>query len=274
MVLTRENLNNILRNISNVLKKFPVRHRIKANYVENIYSPELTSPEVTADELFNNLFLPIIKHLLKSKKLLEVNILTILERFFSSVLFGVNNAASKDKVSSNCASKFCAGGNNVVDVDADGVVCFCGRWDDVHNLCKLGSIYDPDPWGLFSYYKSFTLQNTKAAYMRRIGCDDCPAKNICDYGCLAFAYAKYKEIRIRKELVCAYYLKIIEYLKANCSVLLEAYALSQDWNISKDKKGFLLEVSEGKLNRVTVETVTGWSILNTKEQNLLQVILC
>ena len=276
MVLTKENIRRAKHNIDNILKNFPAQKTIKANYVENIYTPEPAYPEVTAEELFKNLFLPLLKDFLKKGRLAEANLWSILTRFFQTALFGASNDPDKDQVLGHCNVKFCAGGNKIAETDAEGTVCFCGRWDDTHEICRLGSVRDADLWGLNSYYKSFVLQKTKAAYVRRLHCDACPAGTICDYGCLAFAYAKYRRLRIREDLVCAYYLKIAAYLQKNAAVLLQVYARSQNWTLQKEKEFFLLQLPPGypEFNSDTIAAFPGWSVPDTAEQNLLKVKLC
>jgi radical SAM protein with 4Fe4S-binding SPASM domain len=276
IIINKLNIRSILTNIQRMLKIFGLQD-IKANYVENIYTSDPAYPEVSADELITQLFLPVINQLKKKQVIVETNIAGMLDRFFQTSLFGVNNDPDKDNVSGNCYMKFCAGGNNIVEVDADGAVCSCGRWDAVHEVCQLGFINTADPWGLRSYGKAACLQIQKARQLRKKHCDICPAQNICSYGCLAFAYAKYKDFRIREELVCAYHLKAKKYLQENSSLILKAYAGARQWPVRKiHKKIFTVELPAGfpPLNEAQISQMPGWSVVNVDGQNLLQVILC
>jgi radical SAM protein with 4Fe4S-binding SPASM domain len=275
MVLSRDNIQEALPNMLRMLKNFSLPS-VKANYVENIYEAGLSYPEITAEELFHQVFMPVIKYFSKKRRIPENNITRVLEHFFADALFGCNNDADKDRVTTNCYVKFCAGGNNVVEVDAEGSILYCGRWDDTHDICCLGSLQDVDPWGLKSYAKVLSVHKNKAADMRAKHCDRCLAAVICDYGCAAFAYAKYRKIRIREDLVCAYYLQVAQYLRENNAKLLEAYARTKKWIVYKDKKVLTLEMPAGypRLNPNAVRAMPKWSIVETEKQNFLRVSLC
>jgi radical SAM protein with 4Fe4S-binding SPASM domain len=260
LVVNKINIKNIFTDLTRLVKYFSIP-AIKANYVENIYSPDFVYPECTAEELLRELFIPALKNFLKTGRLVERNVSAILDSFFNKLLFETENTPLGDCITDNCLAKFCTGGNGLAEVDANGLVCSCGRWDDAHELCQLGSIYDKDLWGINSYHKTLSLQVQKARAIRQRRCDNCPAGDICHYGCLAFSYAKYRDIRIREDAVCAYFCQIKKYLQKNAANILEIYALRvRKWRVRWQGQDFLqvfLPEHAPKLNSARIAEI-GW----------------
>lgn len=239
MVLTRNNIANYAKNLREFKSFFG--KGFKANFVEDINNPEHSPLEVTPEELYSRVFLPTVQQLLQEKTLDEHNINQLLRRFFTNWFFYKKPA--KEIAYTNCLTRFCGGGNNIVEIEPDGTVLFCGRWAGSNPLNTLGNINNPaDFFGLFSFQQVLKLQIQKINDIRLKSCDSCKAKDICTYGCLAFAYEKYQgKIKIRKDLICNYYQKIITYLQKNKYALLWAYAQAQKWLIIPEKNYYLIE---------------------------------
>ncbi|GBR73263.1 putative anaerobic sulfatase maturase [Candidatus Termititenax aidoneus] len=273
LVVNKANIKKTWTNIIKLIRNFAIPG-IKANYVENIYSPDFVYPECRAEELFKELFLPTIKHLQKKQQLVERNAEGVLSNFFNALIFQNENSPERDCHKDNCQIKFCTGGNKLAEVDAEGVVLSCGRWDDVHELCRIGSVEALDFWGISSYSKVLALQCRKAAAVRQKHCDSCPAGEICSYGCLAFSYAKYGDIRIRADSVCAYYKQVWQYLLANASVVLKSYAAVRNWEIAERRsRNFQVFFPKNapRLNEESINKVSGWSIGQAGAKTCLQV---
>jgi radical SAM protein with 4Fe4S-binding SPASM domain len=274
MVVNKDNINGLLVNIRRLCRRLNIGY-VRANYVENVYAPDNTAPEVTAAELLQHLFVPMARLFLRKGKTIERNSADIITNFIKCILFGrYNGSAWQDAAGAHCNAKFCAGGNKLAEVDAEGHICFCGRWDDVHEICTLGSLTDTDLWGLSSYYKAWTIQRQKSVDIRAKHCDKCRAASICDYGCVAFAYSKHGRIHIREELVCAYFQQVYDYLLAHCTPLLLRFARREQWPIAyhgKNSVWITLPDSYPQLNPQTVSTVPCWSIVPSGKSTVLKV---
>ena len=277
MVINSVNIKKTKKNIDKITREFSTK-TIKANYAENLSVQAHAAPEVSAQELFENLFLPLITQFQKKYVLAEQNVMDIIESFFSALLFGSPRNFDQEDLSVHCSSKFCAGGTGLVEVDADGTICFCGRWDDVHNSCQLGMVDSIDLWGMSSYRKTFQLHLQKARDIRQKHCDKCSARTICSYGCVAFSYAKYKKVYIREDLVCQYFLKVVEYLQEHAVTILLAFARWKSWEIrKKTKKIYIIRPNQeqSKFNIQNILSIQGLGITKTdKNTDALQVTLC
>jgi radical SAM protein with 4Fe4S-binding SPASM domain len=274
MVVNKDNIKGLLGNMQRVCRKFAIKD-VRANYVENVYAPDNSVPEVTAAELLHNLFIPVARLFLRKGQIIESNFEEILRHFFYGILFGnMRGDIRQDAATAHCYTKFCAGGNKIAEVDAEGHVCFCGRWDDVHDICTLGSLEDIDLWGLSSYHKVWAIQRQKSADIRVKHCDSCRAASICDYGCMAFAYSKHGHIHIREELVCAYFQQAYDYLLEHDTRLLIKFAWRERWQISyHGQKSVWITLPDKcpRLNPQTVSAIPGWSIVPSDKSAVLEV---
>jgi radical SAM protein with 4Fe4S-binding SPASM domain len=238
MVISQENIKKYAKNIRLFRRTFGQK-MVKANYVENIKQPGFCFPEVSGDELYEHVFKPTIEQSFKNNELLEGNIYFLLNRFFYALL----HRPIHDQ--DNCNVKFCKGGSDIVEVDFEGNVCFCGRWSSVNKDNVLGNAFRlrSDIFGLPSLSDVIQLQKKKIAELRRLGCEECPAKHICDFGCIAFSHAKFGgQIRIREEIVCRYYKQVYAYLSKNVGIVLYILFRKKQFAMSQTKKAVAFDI--------------------------------
>lgn len=243
-IVSRQNVKSFKKNLANLLKITGLK-QLKANYVENTYSPDFSYPEVSAKEFYDNVFLPVMQKFFKGSGIQEENIRNIVDKFINNLFFH-RQKNQKNACYQNCLVKFCAGGNNVVEVDPEGNVCFCGRWSDANEVNTLGNYLKPkDFFGLNSLNKVLQVHLLKIKDIKAKGCDFCYAQDICSYGCVAFAHDKYNgQIKIREDLVCTYSKKVKEYLIKNKYHLIYNYAKFYGWEIKQDENYFYYKLAK------------------------------
>jgi uncharacterized protein len=266
MVLTKTNIKNFFSNAQAIVHHARVPS-IKANYVENTSSPKHGGPEVTAAELFTYVFLPTMRYFFDYNHCLEENIQSLLRVYVDDLVFNTDHG-QKQHCLGNCAVKFCGGGNNVIEIDPDGTVCFCGRWADVNALNQIGTISDTDLFGFDSYWRTLQVQAKKVEALREKRCDSCYARAICSYGCAAFAYDKYGKVTIRQDLVCQYSKKIKKYFDQHRYEVLIHYVKSNVWEICEEDKFYFLNIplqqEYVQLNTALKDRSLAWVVYNGK----------
>lgn len=242
MVLSQNNINNYTQ-ITKSFRKFFKQTIFKANFVENINKPEFCFPEISAEQLYNHVFLPTMKVFFKKNLFTEENIKFSLNKFVLNFLYD-KPEDQRIPALTNCLEKFCGGGNNIVEVEPDGNVCFCGRWSKRNNLNTIGHIDNPsDLFGLVSLNKALKIHLLKIADMKEKKCDTCYANDICTFGCMAFSYEKYQgKLKIREDIICDYYKKVkLFFLKYRYNILY-TFARANNYEIIKKKRSYLLNI--------------------------------
>lgn len=238
IVVTQQNIRRLMAILHRVHWFFN-KCVVKANFAENIYSPLSVFPEVSPKALLRFFYWPVLKDFLRGKNIIEENVAIIIKSFIYEQVGILSESGG------HCCIKFCGGGNLLVEVDAEGVVCFCGRWDKNHDICIVGSLLaQQDLFGLNSLNKAKHLQQEKIKDMRRKGCDTCYARNICQYGCIAFAYAKYGRICIRDDLFCQFAKQLYHLLNKYKHWLIVRYAQEHDTvAITETKSEYIITFS-------------------------------
>jgi radical SAM protein with 4Fe4S-binding SPASM domain len=243
MIITKNNIKSYYENILKMVDRFP-DNMIKVNYAENTYTDKPADPEVSAEELYKYVFMPTLKYFFSKNIFIEENFRYTIDRFVKNIVF--KEIEDRNYLCyANCLAKFCSGGNSVVEVDADGCVCFCGRWSDVNEVNVLGNYLDKnsDFFGLWSLNKILKLHVEKIADIRNKNCDSCDASDICTFGCIAFSYDKYHgKIKIREDLVCDYVKKIKTLLNKNKYQVIYHYVLSNGWEYKIINKEYYLNI--------------------------------
>lgn len=266
LVLTKTNIKNFFKNAQLIIQHAQT-HNIKANYAENTQINKPAYPEVSAKEMYTYVFLPIMQHFFTHNHCLEENIGHYLNTYINSLIFSPAST-NKQPCRNNCMSRFCGGGNNVIEVDPDGNICFCGRWSDANSINTLGNIQDYDPFGLISYYQGLRLHIEKTRSLKKNHCQHCRAQHICSYSCLAFAYDKYGDFRIRKDLVCTYMKMILKYFEKHKYELLLHYVKGNPWEIRETPQSYLLNIpllnAELKLREKIPDRFLQWTTVNNK----------
>ena len=265
MVLTKNNIKKFYPNACTIIKHAQV-NRIKANYAENTQNPKRDKTEVSAHDLFKYVFSPVMQHFFKTQHCIEENVLHFIRSYIETLVF--IPISHKKSCHSNCLAKFCGGGNNVIEIDADGFACFCGRWADVQPINTLGTITDPDLFGLSSYLQGLKIHILKAKEIRHKKCDTCFAQHLCTYSCAAFAYDKYGKIHIREDLVCTYVKQIMKFFNKHHYELLIHYVKSNPWEIREDKQAYYLnlplENTDQEINKNITDRFISWGLLQDK----------
>jgi radical SAM protein with 4Fe4S-binding SPASM domain len=221
---------------------------LKANYVENVNNPGLCFPELSGKELYQYMFLPIMKDFLGSNSQGEDNISHMLLLFFADCVKNGSTPPFHNK--SNCHTRWCKGGIGVIESDPDGAACFCGRWSEVNKDNTLGDFNQlrSDIFGIGSFSRIIALHRQKIQSIRALGCDTCRAKIICDYGCIAFSYTKFnKQPKIRKEIVCDYYTRVYDFFLDHFEPLLIKYLKQMNIPYTIKNKIYYFNVPKNKL---------------------------
>lgn len=213
---------------------------IRANYVEDLSTPNRSNYELTGEQLYDSVYKPLLEKAIKTvTPPMEFNLRTIINKFTESFLTESSPAQSN----SNCYTKFCRGGNTIVEVEPTGEINSCGRWDTIRDISTVGHIEKLDPWGILSLRTALNLQLLKIQDMRYKKCDTCSASAICDYGCIAFSYIKYNgKVQIRKEISCELFSKLQNLLFANRYRLLIISAQIKHLNIEKTKQYYAISL--------------------------------
>lgn len=218
MVVNPMNINYVSRNIEyieNVLKV----SGYKVNYAEDVLS--LGNCEVTGYDFFEKVQKIILQDCIyKNIKLSETNLFRIIEKYFKNRFFG---ESVPDISSGNCEIKICGGGINIIEINPDGTISFCGRYSEDYPDVSLGSIFDKDFLSLRSIGLYFNAVKAKHRIIRETGCDLCSADNICDHGCIAFHRSKLGEWGIRKDLVCEIFKPLKSYISKNEKDIFKIY---------------------------------------------------
>lgn len=248
-VVNPKNIYNVKKN----LKFFRKNHiSTKFNYAEDVFS--LGDCEVDGKDFFEYVTKPFIKDYIKNfnkdrHDFIDDNTESIIDGYFRKKLLGEPNNRKNRNYKAICNAKFCGGGCYVLEVSPDGTINSCGRYDRDEDYCRVGSIYDKDVLGLETRLKYYDLLYIKHKAILDKKCDLCPAAGICDYGCMAFHYVKYRKFGIREDLVCNYFKPLYDYISQNEKKILKSYIERRLHNgvlyISTDK-----EVTQNTIDRI------------------------
>ncbi|MEM9888296.1 MAG: radical SAM protein [Bacteroidota bacterium] len=132
----------------------------------------------------------VIKYMISNDgDFLEENLSQEIIRFIE------NYKGGKDRKSSLCGDKRCGAGSKVVGVTPQGNILPCGRfaWDD--DKYFLGNLSDIDEEKENKFLKKLdTFHEANPENWKY--CNDCEAKDICDFGCQGFIVRSIKKINI------------------------------------------------------------------------------
>lgn len=228
-------------------KLLPQAKSIRANYIENLSTSKFAENEIRGSELYSFIYKPVLEESLKKlDPPSELNLGIIINKFAESFLEKDTSKESK----LNCYTKFCGGGNSIVEVEPTGEINFCGRWDTLRKISTMGHIDAPDPWGIFSLQTALNLQILKIKDIKKKKCDRCPAAVICDYGCIAFSYIKYAgKVQMRKEISCELFIELQKLLFKNRYQALILYAKQKKLLIQETKTLYIISLPRNLLIR-------------------------
>jgi len=198
IVVNQANIKNIEESIDYVLNKYNISG-IKVNYAEDVNN--VGNSEVSGEDFVNKAWIPILNNFINGKyqTIVEDNIETIVKRHFAKIISG-NLIIEEHK--SNCGLKLCGGGMHIIEINPNGDVHFCGRYSQDFEETFVQNVKDDEFLELKQIKRFFSTIKIKDKLVHDLGCDLCPADNICDHGCIAFHYSKYGEFGIRDNLVC------------------------------------------------------------------------
>ena len=235
IVITKENYKSIFTTLHYLKKEFNIED-VKLNYAEDIDPNSDNQFELNGKEFFNNVWKKVIDDFIKNKtkRIHEPSVERIVRKFVYNQLTG-----EQDKETGNCGIKFCGGGMRVIEVEPSGDVFYCGRFSESYQDAKVGSVDESEFLDIQSYKRYIDFIKSKDDVIRKTGCDACPAKNICDYGCMAFHYSKKGEWGIRKDLVCDLYIPMHNYLYKHRNKIMKKI-------IKLERKGDFLDLNLGK----------------------------
>lgn len=227
-VITKANIKSF-RAIQKYMAKTLGQSQTKANIVEDVITEGKSPIEVTGLEFFEYIYKPAIETFLKKKSLetIDSNVDRLLEQFFKYSFLG--EVPYSEKV--NCGAKYCGAGLNVIEVDPNGKIYACGRYSEEGESSYVGSIFEEDFFNLKQITKHMELTRQKQLFIRdHKMCDTCFASPICDRGCMAFHYSKFGTWGIRRDLVCARFQPLMEYMLLHQKEIIKAYILAKGGN--------------------------------------------
>jgi len=228
MVINKNNINKIKKTIKYLYKKFKVTD-YKMNYVIDIFGNQ--SIEVTGKEYFNKVTKYFIDNI--DKKFNDSNVNHLIEKYFTEVLFKDSDFFNRE----NCSTMFCGAGLNIIEIEPNGNILFCGRYSKETEDNTLCHIKDSQFLDLNYQSKIINYAYKKHEIIKKVKCDICIAKNICDFGCMAFHYSRYGEYGIQTYLVCDLFKITYKYLQDNEYKILEKLFLKNNKRLKIKSQG-------------------------------------
>lgn len=238
ITITKENYDKIFETLDFLEEEFGIKN-LRLNYAEDVISKKTSESdnfELDGTFFFENVWKKVIDDFLEDRvsQAYEVNVERIIRKFVQNQLTG-----EKDREKGNCGLKFCGGGIRIIEVEPDGRISYCGRYSKSFEASKVGFVWDKEFLDIQSYKRYFDFIKLKDKVIRETGCDTCPAKHICDHGCMAFYYSKYGKWGVRKDLVCNLYIPMHNYLYKNKEKLISKI-------IKNERHGDFMDLNLGK----------------------------
>ena len=226
LVVNRHSVDYIPESLEILKNKFH-KNQGRLNYVEDVITPfgQPSSIEVPGKEFFEKVTKAQVDQFIATGQCFDGNITNSIEKFMIDYL---TNVGSLYPENGNCYVKYCGSGINVLEMDPDGSVLFCGRYGDAYEDAILMHGLDEDFLSMKQILKHLEFQKAKIAAMKRSHCDDCKAQNICDHGCMAYHYTKPQadgthKWGIRNDLTCAMFKPLYDYMFEHANDIFESY---------------------------------------------------
>lgn len=216
---------------------------VKINYAEDVNSknPE-TSTEISGEDYYEKVLVPQLESFITEGDSDESNVELYINKFLTdkfSTKIGPQHY--------NCGGKVCGGGVNIIELNPDGSLYYCGRYSGEFDDAYVMDIHDKDILSLKQIKRYTDFVEQKHYALLDAGCDTCYADAICDHGCMAFHYSKYGKFGIRTELVCPIHKSLYKWLSSHQVDLVKAlekrygfpYSFNPEWHVEKiEKSGF------------------------------------
>jgi uncharacterized protein len=226
LVINQHNVNHIPESLKTLSEEFH-KDQGRLNYVEDVRTPfgQKSLIEVPGREFFEKVMKPQVDTFIQTGQCFDSNVRHNIERFMIDYLTGLGNYFGNN---GNCYVKYCGSGINVLEMDPDGTVLFCGRYGDSYEDAILMHGLDDDFLAMKQITKHLNFQKAKIAAMKKSHCDSCRAQNICDHGCMAYHYTKPQadgshKWGIRNDLTCTMFKPFYDYLFDNANEIFESY---------------------------------------------------
>lgn len=214
IVANKQNINNLKESVDYLANTLGLK-MTKINYVEDVLT-EVSEVEISGEEFFDKNFKVFIDSYIEKGYTEEENTNSLIADFIISKF--VYNYRHR----SNCYTKICGAGVNVIEMNPMGETYLCGRYAKDYPEAYIMDIKEFDFLGLKQYKKYLWFIKQKHAALLETGCDTCIADEICDHGCMAFHFSKYGKYGIRKDLACGAYKKAYLYLEQRFEDIMEA----------------------------------------------------
>jgi len=226
LVVNRHSIDHIPESLQVLKDRFHEEYS-RLNYVEDVITPfgQPSTIEVPGREFFEKVIKPQVDQFIAIGDCFDGNILHNIERFMIDYLTNIGSTYSDN---GNCYVKYCGSGINVMEMDPDGSILFCGRYGDAYEDAVLMHGLDEDFLSMKQILKHLTFQKAKIAAMKRSHCDNCRAQNICDHGCMAYHYTKPQadgthKWGIRNDLTCTIFKPLYDYMFEHANDIFESY---------------------------------------------------
>lgn len=213
-VISAANINYTRKNIKFLQKKLKVNNS-KLNYAEDTFG--VGGCEVPGKEFCQKLSIPLLESFPDKFKrktpFIENNLEHILSSYFRNIFeMPLGYTLDSRNQSGNCGVKFCGSGNKVLEISPDGSINYCGRYQRDDEVSKVFTIFDNDFLDTQTRKMVYKRMAEKHKVILEHHCDLCMAADICDYGCMAFYYARFGKFGIREDLVCDYFKTLKRYI--------------------------------------------------------------
>lgn len=217
----------------------------KFNYVEDMIAQgEDSEFEVTGKEFFEKSFLPFLKEALTGEDIREWHMKHLLNNTLVDIL---SYHDDKGMSYGGCFGKYCGTGLTMIGINPDGGMGRCDRYSKDFEEEYLMHALDYDFLGLKQITEVLRHNIERAEAFRKVGCETCYAKYICEYGCTTLYYSKYKKIGIEKDIVCDQFKMTYDFVLKNIVKYVDTYYKKMGKINSLDKIYYLNPVMENAL---------------------------
>ena len=214
IVVTKQNLPYAYKSAKYITKKYDIPS-VKVNYAEDVTS--VGDIEVNGKDFFEQALKPFIDDYIKTGISIEANMFRIINIFLAHTLTYCHPSKT------NCGGVICGAGSQILATDPTGNVYFCGRYSRDYEDAYIGNIFEKDFADLHRFKRHLDFALKKHKIVMKHNCDICPARYICDHGCMAFHFSKFEEWGIRTDLVCPIYKSLHSYMIQNKEKIFKAF---------------------------------------------------
>ena len=166
----------------------------------------------TAEEQWTYWYEPVLNSLVTDHPLAERNVMMMCTYALQSLLYGIEGLPK-----TGCFSRLCAYGSNMISIDPLKNMHGCDKhldYGDYANLIEEIPVNSLDFLG-FQTVKTVMDHLTKMAKIEKeLGCDRCPAKDLCPGECQAYNISRWGKVKLDKGF-CDLYIRIFNFIEAN-----------------------------------------------------------